>query len=88
LPSLVEPPTTLRPALFLDRDGVLNYNPPDYVKTWPEFHFLPGVLPALHLLAQTPWPLVVISNQSPLGRGLVSAERLEAIQDGMRCLHC
>lgn len=73
-----------KPAIFLDRDGVINENPPNYVKSWQEFHFLPGVLEAMRLLAGCPWPVVVISNQSPLGRGLISTERLDEIHDRMR----
>jgi D-glycero-D-manno-heptose 1,7-bisphosphate phosphatase len=31
-----------RGAIFLDRDGVINYNRADHVKSWDEFEFLPG----------------------------------------------
>ena len=69
----------LNPAIFLDRDGVINANRPDYVKSWAEFAFLPGSLSALVELACLGWPLVVISNQSAIGRGLLSAETAAAI---------
>jgi D-glycero-D-manno-heptose 1,7-bisphosphate phosphatase len=71
--------TTKRPAIFLDRDGVINRNRADHVKNWAEFEFLPGVLPALRRLAQLEWPVVVISNQAIVGRGLVSQHELDAI---------
>ena len=33
---------TLRKVVFLDRDGVINADSPDYIKSWDEFDFLPG----------------------------------------------
>ena len=37
-------------VVFLDRDGVINADSPDYVKTWAEFRFLPGSLEALRMV--------------------------------------
>jgi D-glycero-D-manno-heptose 1,7-bisphosphate phosphatase len=71
------------PALFLDRDGVINYNRADYVKSWPEFEFLPGVLEALSRLSQLDWLIIVVSNQSAIGRGLVEQETVEQIHQRM-----
>lgn len=72
-----------RPAIFIDRDGVINENPPHYVKSWQEFHFLPGALEALRLLAGCPWPILIISNQSPVGRGLITRAQLDDIHQRM-----
>ena len=72
-----------RPAVFLDRDGVLNHNRHDYVKSWTEFEFLPGALEALRRLGCLGWPVVVVSNQSAVGRGLVSLAEVEAINARM-----
>lgn len=66
-------------AFFLDRDGVLNRERADYVKGWDEFEVLPGTLPALVQLAALNRPIVVITNQSAIGRGLVSAATVDAI---------
>ncbi|MFN8487888.1 MAG: HAD family hydrolase [Caldilineaceae bacterium] len=66
-------------AFFLDRDGVINRERADYVKSWAEFEFLPGVLPALQRLALLNAPILVISNQSAIGRGLVTSETVNAI---------
>jgi D-glycero-D-manno-heptose 1,7-bisphosphate phosphatase len=66
-------------AVFLDRDGVINEERPDYVKSWDEFVFLPGVLSALHSLAKLAVPILVISNQSAIGRGLVTQEAVDQI---------
>jgi D-glycero-D-manno-heptose 1,7-bisphosphate phosphatase len=72
-----------RPAVFLDRDGVINHNRPDHVKTWAEFSFLPGALDALRTLAGLDWPVVVISNQAAIGRGLISREAVDEINRRM-----
>jgi len=61
-----------RPAVFLDRDGVINENLPYYVKSWDEVHILPGVLDALRTLRQTPFAVVVVTNQSAVNRGLLT----------------
>jgi len=74
---------TGRPAVFLDRDGVLNENRSDYVKSWAEFTFLPGVFTALRRLARTGLAIVVVTNQSAINRGLVSAETVEEIHARM-----
>jgi D-glycero-D-manno-heptose 1,7-bisphosphate phosphatase len=70
-------------AVFLDRDGVINENKADYVRSWEEFTFLPGVFGALHRLAESDLIIVVTSNQSAVGRGLVSGDELEKINRRM-----
>jgi D-glycero-D-manno-heptose 1,7-bisphosphate phosphatase len=71
-------------AIFLDRDGVINHERADYVKSWQEFEFLPGSLTALSRLARLPQPIIVISNQSAIGRGLVTRETVDAIHYQLR----
>jgi len=71
----------LLPAIFIDRDGVINFNRPDYVKSWEEFTFLPGSLDALCLIGKLGWPVVIISNQSAIGRGLVAADAVAEINN-------
>jgi D-glycero-D-manno-heptose 1,7-bisphosphate phosphatase len=70
-------------AVFLDRDGVINRDRPDYVRSWDEFEFLPGVLEAFRILASRPLKIVVVSNQSCIGRGLVGRETVEEIHARM-----
>jgi D-glycero-D-manno-heptose 1,7-bisphosphate phosphatase len=74
---------TRRRAVFLDRDGVINENRQDYVKTWDEFVFLPGALDSLRLLAHSEFLVVIISNQSAIHRGLVSTAVVEEIHRRM-----
>lgn len=74
----------MRVAIFLDRDGVINHNRSDYVKTWAEYIFLPNVFEPLKRLAQSEYSIVIVSNQSPIGRGLMKPETVEAINQRMR----
>ncbi|MEW6184724.1 MAG: D-glycero-beta-D-manno-heptose 1,7-bisphosphate 7-phosphatase [Thermodesulfobacteriota bacterium] len=71
-------------VLFLDRDGVINEDRPDYVKSWEEFRFINGVRPALKKIHQAGIPVVVITNQSVIGRGLVPEAGLMDIHDRMQ----
>lgn len=66
-------------AVLLDRDGVINWNRPDYVKSWEEFSFLDGALDALHQLASTSFNVVVVTNQSAINRNLVTRQMVESI---------
>ena len=66
-------------AVFLDRDGTLNRERADYVKSWQEFEWLPGALDALALLATLAVPVVVVTNQSVVGRGILDPGGLHAI---------
>ncbi|MGB8648012.1 MAG: D-glycero-beta-D-manno-heptose 1,7-bisphosphate 7-phosphatase [Anaerolineae bacterium] len=72
-----------RRAVFLDRDGVINRNRSDYVKSWSEFEFLDGALAALARLAETDFHVLVITNQSAIARALTSREQVEEIHRRM-----
>jgi D-glycero-D-manno-heptose 1,7-bisphosphate phosphatase len=67
------------PAIFLDRDGVLNVNRPDDVTSWEEFAWLPGSLEALVQLATLRYPIVVVTNQRAVARGRLTKRGLAAI---------
>lgn len=73
---------TLRPAAFLDRDGVLNRRPPphDYVRSAEALELLPGVAGAVDALRAAGFATVVVSNQRGLARGLLTPETLAAIE--------
>lgn len=72
-----------RPAIFLDRDGVLNENRDDHVKCWSEFRFLSGSLAALTVLARLPYPIVTVTNQAIINRGIVPSTTVEDIHRRM-----
>lgn len=69
----------MRPAVFLDRDGVIIQNRPDYVRSWEDVAFIPGVLPALAQLARLPCRVVVITNQAGIGKGIISQQGADEI---------
>jgi D-glycero-D-manno-heptose 1,7-bisphosphate phosphatase len=72
--------------IILDRDGVLNREAPDagYIRAPGEFFWLPGSLEALALLQRAGMRLTVATNQSGVGRGLMTLTQLEAIHSKMR----
>ena len=71
-------------AIFLDRDGVINRERSDYVKNWREFKFLHNALAALRQIATLPVPILVMTNQSAIGRGIVSRSVVDAIHRQMQ----
>ncbi len=69
----------LNKALFLDRDGTV-IEDCGYLADPERVRLLPGAAAALHALAAEGWKIVVISNQSGVGRGLIPPDRMEAVQ--------
>lgn len=70
--------------LFLDRDGVINERlPGDYVRDWSEFRFLPGALESLAFFATYFGPIVVVTNQQGIGKGLMTKAELTVIHNYM-----
>jgi len=68
------------PAIFIDRDGVINRRRPgDYVLEWSQFVFMPGIREALRRLSTLRLPMIVISNQAAVGKGLLEAAALKAM---------
>ena len=66
-------------TIFLDRDGVINVDSPDYIKCAEEFHFIAGSAEAIALLSKRGFDVVVITNQSGVGRGMFTCQELESI---------
>jgi D-glycero-D-manno-heptose 1,7-bisphosphate phosphatase len=69
----------LQKVVFLDRDGVINRDSPERITCIEEFEFLPGSLEALCHLTAHGFSTIVVTNQSALHLGLISAETLEGI---------
>jgi D-sedoheptulose 7-phosphate isomerase len=65
-------------VVFLDRDGVINRNRADYIKSWDEFVFLPGVEEAIRKLNEKGYAIVVVTNQAVVGHKII---RLEVLND-------
>jgi D-glycero-D-manno-heptose 1,7-bisphosphate phosphatase len=72
--------TAKGPAIFIDRDGVINRRRPgDYVLDWSQFVFMPGIREALKQLSSLGLPMIIISNQAAVGKGLLDPAGLEEI---------
>jgi D-glycero-D-manno-heptose 1,7-bisphosphate phosphatase len=71
-------------VVFLDRDGVINRDSVNYIKSWSEFEFLPGSLEALKKLTVNGFAVIVITNQSVIQRKMVSLKALEHIHEMMK----
>jgi D-glycero-D-manno-heptose 1,7-bisphosphate phosphatase len=71
-------PDAPRGAVFLDRDGTL-VEDPGYLHEPADVRLLPGVAEGLQRLAAAGWPLVLVSNQSGIARGLYGAEAFRAV---------
>lgn len=65
-----------KPVVFLDRDGVINCDSYDYVKSWDEFNFRPDALASVRRLHEAGLEVYVITNQSGVGRGYYSERTL------------
>lgn len=66
-------------TIFLDRDGVINENRSDYVKSWSEFRFLPGSREAIAQLTRAGHRIVVCTNQAGVACGSISVETVHEI---------
>ena len=64
-------------AVLLDRDGVINRERGDYTFRIEDFEILPDVFEALQMLQKAGYLLIIISNQSGIGRGLFKIEDTE-----------
>lgn len=74
------------PAIFLDRDGVIIENRSDYVRSWGDVHVFPQALEALANASASPYKIVFVTNQSAVGRGLMSLAAAEAINSRLKAL--
>ena len=62
---------SMHTALFLDRDGVIIENRANYVRSCDDVAFIPAALAALHKAAGGPYKIIVVTNQSAIGRGKI-----------------
>ncbi|MDP2370097.1 D-glycero-beta-D-manno-heptose 1,7-bisphosphate 7-phosphatase [Rhodoferax sp.] len=69
--------------VILDRDGTINQDSDEFIKSPAEWEPLPGALEAIARLNHAGWHVVVASNQSGLGRGLFDVDMLNAIHTKM-----
>ena len=72
-------PAALKRAVFLDRDGTI-IRDRGYLKDPNGIELMPGAVETLKALCREGWKLIVISNQSGVGRGLMTVEEMNAVQ--------
>lgn len=68
-------------TLILDRDGVINENPPNrgYVCDWNDFTFIPNALEGIRDLTQNDYCIYVATNQAGIGKGIYTEKQLTGI---------
>ncbi len=71
-------------TVFLDRDGVINVDSAEYVKSWAEFHFIPGSRRAIARLTHAGIRVIIITNQSAINRRMVPPTDLETMHCRLR----
>lgn len=70
--------------IVLDRDGVINYDSDDFIKSVAEWIPLPGALDAIARLSRAGWTVAIATNQSGLARGYYSVPTLESMHQVLR----
>ena len=73
------------PSIFLDRDGVLIENRSDYVRDWSQVKIIPEAIRALSLAPIKKYKVVIVTNQSVVGRGLILLKTAQEINQ--RLIH-
>lgn len=70
-------------AVLLDRDGVINFDSPDYILSPEQWKPIPGSLEAIAKLTQANIAVAIVSNQSAVGRGMIDNDTLQNIHAKM-----
>lgn len=76
-------PSIFRPALFLDRDGVINVEK-NYVHRIDDFEFLDGIFDLCRAAVERNMPIVVVTNQAGIGRGYYSEAQFQTLTEWMK----
>jgi D-glycero-D-manno-heptose 1,7-bisphosphate phosphatase len=66
-------------AVFLDRDGVIIENIHSYIRQWEDVKFYPSSLKSLKKLALSTYKIIIVTNQSAIGRGIITLAEAQAI---------
>ena len=77
------PDALLPKAVLLDRDGVINFDSPDYILTPEQWQPVPGSLAAIARLSKVGIKVAIVSNQSALGREMIDTPTFEEIHGKM-----
>lgn len=68
-------------CVFLDRDGVINKDNPDYTFLVSEFKILPYVIESIQVLKSANYKLIVVTNQSGIAQGIYTQEQMRVCHD-------
>ena len=71
-------------GVFLDRDGVINHDSKDYIRTVEAFRYIDGTDAAFRALGELGLPVVIVTNQSALARGYTTQADVDAIHQKLR----
>lgn len=74
---------SLPKAILLDRDGVINFDSPDYILSPEQWKPIPGSLEAIAKLTQANIAVAIVSNQSAVGRGMIDSDTFQNIHAKM-----
>ena len=75
--------TTNKKFIFLDRDGVINEDLFDYVKSPLEFKFIKGSLEAIIKLSTSGFQIIIVTNQACIGSGIATTQDIENVHKFM-----
>jgi D-glycero-D-manno-heptose 1,7-bisphosphate phosphatase len=79
--------STTRPAVFLDRDGVIiANNDSDYIRSVDQIELLPGAREAVAQLARAGYPIVIVTNQAVVAKGFITLETAWRVQHTVESL--
>lgn len=81
--SSIDPQVKLKPAVFLDRDGTINREV-NYLSDPKDFELLPGVAATIARWNVQGWAVVLVTNQSGVGRGYFTLKVVDAVHALMR----
>ncbi|MDF2690159.1 MAG: D,D-heptose 1,7-bisphosphate phosphatase [Gammaproteobacteria bacterium] len=76
----------MKKLVIIDRDGVINFDSDEYIKSVEEWQPIPGSLEAMARLHQAGYLLAVATNQSGIARGLFNVAELKAMHQKMQSL--
>jgi len=74
----------MHPAIFLDRDGVIVENRENYILDWDDVLIYPQAIDAIVKVSPTQYKIVIITNQSAIGRGLIRLEDAISINERLK----
>ena len=75
---------TMNRAIFLDRDGVLIHNRAKYIRSWDEVKIYPFTFKAISALRKFQHKIIILTNQSAIGRGFVDTKTIDEINQKLK----